>query len=480
MSRLPPASAEISSLRSPGLENHPMRCRIIVEHLVAIAVLFALLGDKVLAASGDPPNFVFILVDDQAWSGTSVAMIPSEPRSRTAAYQMPNLDRLAAEGMTFSQAYSPHPKCEGTRYSLQFGKTTTSLNTTDKWVTRVNARLEDSLANALKRIEPRYRAAFFGKWQLIYPPEQLGYNLSDGITQNEDGDSPDPEDPKRLFSMTRRAGEFIEQQVRQKHPFFLQLSYYAVHNQPQALEATLKKYTGTIQSRPGGKGDRAVMAAMTEDLDTCIGQMLAMIDQLGIVNNTYVIYMSDNGGRNALLKGGKTLLWEGGIRVPLIVRGPGIKGGVYCNEPVIGYDLMPTVLDFAKPESKPPAGLEGGSWKPVLMSGGVGNVQRPIDRFVFHHTVEVEHPQSALRQGDYKLLYYWDTRERFLFDVASDLGEEHNLAQDKPDLTDKLERAMRAHLLAGLGAEAVAKLDHATTGSKQPGGEKRRRPAKMP
>jgi arylsulfatase A len=456
-----------------------MPVQSVIQYAVAAVVAFVWVGGIAVAVpkASPPPNFVFILVDDQAWSGTSVPMIASEPLSGTAAFHMPNLDRLAAEGMTFSQAYAPHPKCEGTRYSLQFGKSTTSLNTPDKWVSKVNARLEDSLANSLKRLEPRYRTAFLGKWQLIYPPEQLGYDVSDGITQNEDGDSPDPKDPKRLFSMTRRANEFIEQQVHQKHPFFLQLSYYAVHNQPQALESTLKKYQGTMPqgtmpARPGGKGDRSLMAAMSEDLDTCIGQVLANVEQLGIAGNTYIIYMSDNGGRNALLQGGKTLLWEGGIRVPLIVRGPGIKGGSYCNEPVIGYDIMPTVLDLAKAGSKPPAGLEGGSWKPLFLNAGEGKVQRPIDRFVFHHAVEIEHPQTALRQGDYKLLVYWDTHQRFLFDVAHDLGEERNLAEEQPDLASKLEQTMRAHVLAGLGPEAMAKLERATTGSKQggPGG----------
>ncbi len=423
--------------------------------LLVVLALSHLVCDRVEAADIAAPNFVFILADDQAWSGTSVPMIPGKDFSRSPNFRTPNIERLAAQGVTFSQAYASHCKCECSRASILMGRSTTSLNATEKTARNWRAPASDSLANTLKRANSAYRAAHLGKWQWPQTPKSMGYDVSDGITQNEDGDSNDPDDPKQSFGITRRAHAFMEQQVKEGHPFYLQLSYYAVHPTAQALESTLKKYGGT----GGALGDRAVMAAMTEDLDTCVGRVVKKLEDLGITNNTYIIYMSDNGGRTRILKGGKGNINEGGIRVPLIVSGPGIRGGVYCNEPVVGYDILPTVLDFAAPGFALPKGVEGGSWKRVLQNGGAGKVDRAIDRLVFHMGVEVEHPQSALRKGDLKLLYYWDTRQAQLFDLAQDLGEAHDLAREQPEKVAALEQELKAHVRAGLGDAAVAALE---------------------
>ena len=420
--------------------------------ILAAAVILCL----AVGAFAGPPNIVFILADDQSWSGTSVPMIPGKDFSKSRQFRTPNIERLAAQGMTFSQAYAAHCKCECSRAAIQMGRTTTSLNAPDKGSRNWSAPVSDSIANTLKRANPVYRAAHLGKWQWFHTPESMGYDLSDGITMNADGDSRDPEDPKQSFSLTRRANAFMETQVKEGHPFYLQLSYYAVHSQPQALASTLKKYEG--RGGGGGRGDRAVMAAMTEDFDTCVGLVLKKLDDLHIADNTLVIYMSDNGGHTEVLSGGKGNLGEGGLRVPLIVRIPGMKGGGYSNEPVIGYDILATVLDFVAPGFVLPKGTEGGSWKPVL-SGGIGNVNRPIDRFVFHEAVEVDHPQSAIRKGDFKLIYYWDTREAMLFDLTQDLGEERDLAKEKPDLTVQLQKELKGHIRAGLGEQAFATLE---------------------
>ncbi|MDB6004215.1 MAG: hypothetical protein JWR15_1202 [Prosthecobacter sp.] len=405
------------------------------------------------------PNILFILADDQAWSGTSVRMLPDEPGSAGREFHTPNLEGLAAQGMTFSQAYAAHCKCECSRAAIQMGRTTSTLNATDKMSRNWSAPVTDSLVNTLKKADRSYRAAHFGKWQWFHTPESMGYDASDGITMNEDGDTTDPEDPKQSFSITRRAGAFMEAQVKEGHPFFLQLSYYAVHQTPQALAATLKKYEGMTDAAKGGRGDRAVMAAMTEDLDACVGEVLKKLDELRIADNTLVIYTSDNGGRTSLLNGGKGDLGEGGIREPLIIRGPGIKGGSRCATPVIGYDLMATVLDYAAPCFVLPRGVEGGSWKPLLLSAGKEPVKRPIDRFVWHQAVEVQHPQSAIRQGDYKLLYFWDTKEGLLFDVVNDLGETRDLAKQRPEIAAKLQAELKAHIRAGLGEQAFAALE---------------------
>ena len=442
-----------------------------MKKLVAISAIAFGLIQAVPGASSSSPNFLVILVDDQGWSGTSVAMMPGKEFSRTASFHMPNLDRLAAQGMVFSQAYAGHPKCECSRASLLMGRTTTSLNAVNKQSRNWNAPATDSLANTLKRANANYRAAHFGKWQWPTPPEKFGYDASDGITQNEDGDSRDANDPKQTFGMTRRAQTFMEKQVKDGHPFYLQLSYYAVHQQPQALASTLKNYEGAVGGGRG-RGGSPVVAAMTEDLDTCIGALLKKLAELGIADNTYFIYTSDNGGRTEALKGGKTLCDEGGIRVPLIVHGPGIRGGTYCNEPAVGYDLFPTVLDFAAPNFALPKGIEGGSWKSVWLNGGAGKVLRPIDRMVWHHDVEIAHPQTAIRKGNLKLLHYWDTKEDFLYDLTMDLGERNNLAQQQPAVAAQLLAELKVHVWAGLGDQKFAALESGKFEQQRRGGGK--------
>ena len=424
--------------------------------LPAFVILFVLLGSALRAA---PLNVLYIFVDDQAWSGTTVPMIPGDNRSRAPNFHTPNVEKLAAQGMVFSQAYAAHCKCECSRYATQWGRTTTSLNTPDKRVTDMAAPPAASLANILKRANPASRTAHLGKWQLVVSPEAAGYDLSDGTTDNNDGDSTDPADPKLMFSMTNRGMAFMEQQVREARPFYLQMSYYAVHNEPQALAATMKKY----QDQP-----RAPLAAMTEDFDGCVGRLMAKLQELRIADSTLVIYMSDNGGRCPELRGSKGDLGEGGLRVPLIVRGPGIKPGTYCNEPVIGYDVLPTVIDFISPGKVFMSGVEGGSWKPVLLNEGTGTVKRPIDRFVWHQAVEVEHPQSAIRKGNLKLVYYWDLHRSELFDLVKDLGETRDLASGQHEMATQLEAELKAHVRAGLGEEPFARLERGEFPSDRP------------
>ena len=416
-----------------------------------LALLFMLAGMNVAGAATAPanPNILFIFIDDQGLDGTPVEMIPGKDFSHSASYKMPNLERIASQGIIFSQAYAAHPKCEGSRAAYQMGRTTVSLNAIDKWHVNWSAPVTDSIANTLKRANPAYRAAHFGKWQWPQTPASMGYDASDGITMNEDGDTADANDPKQTFSITRRAQDYMEKQVKEGHPFYLQLSYYAVHAKPQALAATLKNYSGA----------NAIQEAMTEDLDTSIGVLLKKLDQLGITKNTYVIYMSDNGMKTAALKGGKALVDEGGLRVPLIVSGPGITAKAYSNVPVISYDMFPTVLDFAAPGFTPPKGIEGGSWKSVLLNGGKGKVDRPIDHMLWHHDVEVPHPQTAIRRDDYKLLYYWDTKESFLYDVNNDPVESNNLVAKQPALATKLLADLKAHVRTSLGEAKFASLE---------------------
>lgn len=429
--------------------------------LLICCIVAGLMPRCSFAETPSAPNFLFIFVDDQPWNGTSVAMIPGKDFSRTPAFRMPNLERIAAGGMVFSQAYASHPKCECSRAALLMGRSTTSLNAVDKSARRWNAPSSDSLANTLKRANPAYRAAHYGKWQWPQTPESMGYDASDGITMNADGDTTDPDDPKQSFGITARAKAYMRSQVESGRPFYLQLSYYAPHSKPQALASTLEKYSRLAAANgQRGRGANPLMAAMTEDLDTCIGELVTTLEQLGIADRTFVIYSSDNGGNTGVLKGGKSLVDEGGLRVPLIVSGPGVTPGTTCDVPVVGYDLLATVLDLAAPGFRLPDGVEGGSWKELLLNGGKGSVRRPLDRLVFHHDVEVPHPQTAMRQGDLKLVHYWDTRQSFLYDLSTDLSEQNDLASRQPKTVESMLAELKSHVKNGLDSQHFDRLEN--------------------
>ncbi|MGE4489164.1 MAG: sulfatase-like hydrolase/transferase, partial [Kiritimatiellales bacterium] len=216
------------------------------------------------------------------------------------------------------------------------------------------------------------------------------------------------------------------------------------------------------------------MAAMTWDLDTSIGTLLAEIDKLGLADNTYVVLMSDNGGmstpresQNLPLSGGKGNLYEGGIRVPLIIRGPGIKSGTFCSENVTGCDLFPTFCQLAcfpdfgpersergtanagqRPEGE--AKIEGVSLVPLLT--GQGTFQRLEDSLLFHFPNygpgPGQGPQSALIVGNWKLIRNYETGTVQLFDLKTDLSEQHNLARETPEKTQELEKRLDRRLKA--------------------------------
>ena len=420
------------------------------------AVLLTLAATAGLVAASAAPNFVFILADDQAWNGLSRRMIRDLPESGSDYHSTPNIDRLAGEGMTFSRAYAAAPKCEPSRYAITFGLTTTSLNAPDKrTAARHRGEPGQSLANALKRADPTYRTATFGKWQLHQTQAELGFDRDDGrITQNRDGESSDPGDPKRMFELTRKGSQFMEESVAAGRPFYLQLWHYAVHGSNQSLPETLDAW----KDRPTGRRHRdPTRAAMAENFDGAVGMTLATIDRLGIRDSTYVIYMSDNGGPTRYLRGGKTNVTEGGLRVPLIVRGPGVERDAHCDTPVVAYDLLPTVLDFASPGGERPPLLEGGSWKPLLLDGCSAAVERPIERMVFYFEEgrgRDPGPQGALIDGRFKLFYSWRESRASLFDVVADPRETRDLVEEHPDRVRDLRQALMDHVRAGLGQEA--------------------------
>ncbi len=436
-----------------------------------LAALSPLVAVSLLAAG---PNVVLILADDQGWTGSSVQMMPGRGDSRSDFYRTPSLERLAKAGMRFSDAYAPHPNCSPTRLAIQTGKSPAHLRMTDiigrnsgpfyegqklippEHINAIPDR-EVTIGEFIKTHDPDYVTGHYGKWHLDGGgPGEHGYDFHDGATTNAEGSTPSP-DPKRTPFVTARAIEFLER--NREKPFFVQVSYFAVHLPIRAFGGSIARYE---KADPGERHKHAGHAAMTDDLDAGVGMILDALDRLELSGDTYVIYTSDNGSyldwgadrvtSNRPLAGQKASTWEGGIRVPLIVRGPGVTPGVTSRVPVTGLDLFPTIRELLELFEPLPPGLEGGSFAGVLYEGGKGEVRRWRPELVWHfphYQVDKGNaPMSSVRLGAWKLTKFYETGEVKLFDLRDDIGEEIDLSRKNPDKAKELEELLAAHLEA--------------------------------
>lgn len=420
--------------------------------------------------AAERPNIVLMLSDDQAWNGLSVPMHPDFSWSKSSIVETPNLERLAAQGMRFSAAYAPASVCSPTRVSLQTGKSPAAM----RWTKAARPETGRML------IEPRsirslpdsevtiaellggagYATAHYGKWHLNGGgPEAHGYDAGDGAIGNEYAHQFSDPNPADIFGMADRAIEFMKACRNDNQPFFVQLSWHALHAPQNAMRTTLDKYARKLGANAQEK--RVGSAAIAENLDTGVGVVVDAIDKLGLKDNTYVIYMSDNGsgggggrnggGRNRAdrLSGGKGSVWEGGIRSPMIVRGPGVPANSWCHHRVVGYDWFPTFCHWAEiDKSQLPVGIEGGSLHDLL-DDGEGQVQRVRDELVFHfpHYQSGDGPHTALILDDYKLMKFYEDERLALFHLADDITESTDLAEKLPekaaDLNLRLIRYLR-------------------------------------
>ncbi len=441
-------------------------------------------GGQVQSAAGaghdaERPNIVFMMSDDQAWNGLSVPMHPELLWSRSRVVETPHLEQLAAEGMRFSAAYAPASVCSPTRISLQTGKSPAAMHWTkaapavrgQKLLEPQNIRQLPASELTIGEILQRagYATAHYGKWHIGGGgPAANGYDDGDGDIGNEYAyEFVDP-NPADIFGMAERAAAFMERSRESGKPFFIQLSWHALHAPENALQETLRKYSEKLGAAPEER--RVTRAAIAENLDTGVGRVLAAIDRLGLRETTYVIYMSDNGsggdgggqrgpgagggaglaaGRPGLA-GGKGSVWEGGIRSPFIIRGPGIEAGSWCHQRIVGYDLYPTFCEWAGlKDTQLPAGLEGGSIV-SLLEDGQGAVQRVREELVFHfpHYQSSDGPHSAIILGDLKLLKFYETGRVALFDLAEDLTEQRDMTATRPRDAAQLELLLHGYLLA--------------------------------
>lgn len=454
-----------------------------------VSLALALLVPGVVSA-GERPNFVIIYVDDLGWADTSVRMMDSDPDSASDFHQTPHLAALAERGMTFSHGYAPAPTCTPSRKSIQFGKTPGRLGYTfvhDVLALQRELEWKDevSLADVLKAADSRYVTAHFGKGMGNEQMTTIGYDVTDefdGQAANgnfhgeylglKDRTPLPPDNPKRMNELEERSVTFIEKHAGER-PFFLMVSHYAVHVPHAARADLIEKYRKLprgkhlkdedylpVEEMPPGMtihSWRLQYAAMLDELDQGLGALVEAVREAGQETNTYFIFTSDNGGGlgpNGTLRGGKANLYEGGLRVPFIVAGPGVKAGVQCDVPVVQWDLLPTLHDLAGSERPLPENLDGGSLRDVFESGNEGSVERPVEGFVFHYPCYFAPPLSVIRLGDYKLMEHLLTGEQKLFNVAEDYREEHNLIYEEREKALEMASVMKDYL-EDIDAEAV-------------------------
>ncbi len=434
--------------------------------IFTVLVYFGFLSKAV----AQQPNFVIIMLDDQGWTGSSVQMDADLSTSKSDYYVTANLETLASSGMVFSRGYAPAPKCAPSRNSILTGMSTArnSFTSTDNNIAEGKVLIEattetiinndlETYAEWLKNTGLNYRTAHFGKWHLgntdASDPAMNGFDSSDGNTNNSSGNTGTDinDDPKKIFDLTSRSIAFMQNAVDDGVPFSLQLSHYAVHTDVETRQSTLNRYNDPAQRPKGTLHDNAEYGAMTEDTDDGVGLLLQALTNLGIDDNTYVFYLSDNGGQmnltdNAPLNFGKTFIFEGGIRVPFIVCGPGISAKTYSSEPVVAYDLFPTIAELTGSDNALPNNLDGQSIVPLLR-GESFERQKPL----FFHSPHYDNnarktPRSAVIAGDYKLIAEYETGSTLLFDLEEDISESNDLSVTKPDVRDGLRRLLRDHL----------------------------------
>jgi arylsulfatase A len=440
--------------------------------LLAFAAL--VLGPPLAAHAAAPPkpNVVLILADDLGW--TDLACFGSD------LHETPHLDRLAREGMKFTQNYSACTVCSPTRAALMTGKYPARLHITD-WIPGAmpdNPRLlvpewtkflplsEKTIADSFKAAG--YATASIGKWHLgteEYYPDKHGFDLNIAGT-----DKPQPVTyfaPWQIPTLTEgRDGEYLtdrlgEEAVRfieraRDTPFFLYLPHFAVHLPVQGRADLVEKYQAKL--KPGLTHANAAYAAMTESLDAAVGRVRAKLDELKLADRTIVIFTSDNGGRipttsNKPLRFGKASAYEGGVRVPLIVHWPGVtKPGSVCDTPVITMDLFPTLLEMTGaplPGSGSETGVpgrDGVSLVPLLKQNGELSRTDLFWHYPHHQHYQLggAMPYGAVRSGDFKLIEFFNDMRAELYNIRDDIGEEHDLAATMPDKAGELRARLHA------------------------------------
>jgi arylsulfatase A-like enzyme len=452
--------------------SRPTRQLVLIS-LIAFGILSA---DR---AEAKAPNIVVILADDLGWSDLGCY--------GADLHETPRLDQLAKDALRFTQAYSAAPVCTPTRAALLTGKHPTRLNITTWFESSSNptkgkklippttsGNLDLAEVTLAERLHAAgYFTALVGKWHLgdaLHYPEVQGFDQNIGgtfwgapathfapylgkVTEAEErryvpGLSNWKKDEYLADRLTSEAIKVIQQ--HRGEPFFLYLAYHAVHTPLEAPTDLVEKYRAKI--RPEMKHQNPTYAAMVENLDTNVGRVLDAIKEQGIEDETLVVFTSDNGGylrdssgtsvtSNHPLRSGKGSLYEGGIRVPLLIKWPGrTKPGATSNVPVVTMDLHATIMDAV--EQPQPTLTDGVSLLPIVDAKPHTSFERPF-YFHFPHYYPTTTPASGIRDGVWKLIHYYEDGHDELFDLKSDPGEVQNVLGSNPEkgkeLRSKLE-----------------------------------------
>ena len=450
-----------------------------------LLLLFCVQVNAQKANVAKKPNIVFILIDDMGWKDLGT--------NGSSFYETPNIDKLAKEGMKFTNAYAACPVCSPTRASILTGKYPAGLKTTDwfgapepdeaskdkNWskkkllpaaYTPYLPLEETTIAEALKA--NGYTTFIAGKWHLgeeeKYWPEHQGFDVNmGGYSKGHPNSYFSPYNNPRLSDgppgeylgdrVAAEAVKFIE--ANKSKPFFAYISFYEVHTPLQSKDSLIKKYeqkrkmlglkdefisegngrTRSVQSLP-------VYAAMVEAMDAAAGTVLKRLKELNLDKSTIVIFFSDNGGlstaegsptSNLPLRGGKGWLYEGGIREPLVIKyPPKVQAGTSCDVPVISNDFYPTLLQMVGLPLMPKQHTGGISIAPLLQNK---TIERDALYWHYpHYGNQGSSPGSAIRMGEWKLIEWYEDNRIELFNLQSDLGERNDIAEQNPEVKTRL------------------------------------------
>lgn len=432
--------------------------------LVSVAVAQAFSQNTKTAGK---PNIILIVADDMGWK--DVGFMGSK------YYDTPNLDALAKQSMMFTCAYTAAANCAPSRACMLSGLNTPrhgiyTVGTSsrgDKTARKLipiknNETLADSFFTMSEALQQAgYYTGIIGKWHLGKDPRTQGFDYN--VAGTHQGAPPSYFSPYHIPALkdgppgeyltdrlTNEAVTFLQENSGK--PFFLYLPYYAVHTPLQAPADLIKKYQNKAKSN--GQGN-AVYGAMVESLDTNIGRVLKKLDELNLTKNTIVLFTSDNGGIRSIssqdpLRAGKGSYYEGGLRVPLLVRWPGkVKAGSTTDIPVVNMDFYPTFLDILSLAPQKGLTLDGTSFLPVLKGQKL-----PQRTFYWHFPIYLQaynpltddsrdpvfrtRPGASIRDGDWKLIVYYEDNAKELYNLKTDLSERNNLAMQNPEMATKL------------------------------------------
>ena len=432
------------------------------------------------------PNILFFVADDLG--AVDIAVSGSE------FYLTPNIDALAERGVRFTQAYAAFPRCTPSRYALMSGRNPARSGSPGRFEGLDHERI--SIAEALK--EYGYATYFLGKWHLTGNeenslPTDHGFDVNVGgghagapgsyswpyTRESNQKEHPiegleDGEEGLMLTDhLTDRAEVLVREHVtgKQGQPFFMVLSHYGVHTPFEDTKERERMFEDRLDEvgRPSGDEhrdtesegteklhqDNATYAAMVYRLDESLGQMVALLDELGIADNTVVVFTSDHGGlsnrglengrklatSNAPFRAGKGHLYEGGIRVPMIVSYPGhTEAGLVSEQVTVGSDHYATFLELAGAEPMPEAALDSVSYAAALRSGEVTE-REPIYWYSPRPrpTSTGDHASAAIRIGDYKLIYWYESESVELFNLADDPSETTDLSASMAERTERMQ-----------------------------------------